>query len=109
MTTVNITISEPRYTIILDGHATGSAEVCSGISALVYALADFLENNEDKIFLKSINLDHAGWGYIMFELEDPSPKMKGAFELVMIGLLQIAKAYPDFCKVDVKDVTEKNF
>ena len=107
MTKVEITISEPRFSIILDGHATGSPEVCSGISALTNALADFLENNDEKLFLKSINMEHSGWGYIMFELEDPSPFIKGAFELVMIGLLQIQKGYPDFCRVTIKDVTDK--
>lgn len=107
MTKIEITISEPRYAIILDGHATGSPEVCSGISALIYSLVGFLDNNEDLLFLKSVKLDHPGWGYVMFELEDPSPKVKGAWEMMMIGLLQIEKSYPDHCQISVKNVTKK--
>lgn len=107
MTKVEITIAEPRYAIILDGHATGSAEVCAGISALMFSLAGFLDNNADELFLSSVKMDNPGWGYIMFELEDPSPKIKGAFELIQIGLLQIQETYPEYCEVIIKDVSAK--
>lgn len=107
MTKIDITISEPRYAIVLDGHATGSPEVCSGISALIYSLVGFLDNNEELLFLKSVKLDRPGWGYVMFELEDPSPKVKGAWEMLIIGLLQIQNTYPDYCDVTIKDVSKK--
>lgn len=107
MTNIEITMNDPRYTIRFEGHATGSAEVCAGISALMYSLEGFLRNNPWDIFIHSSQMDNPGFGYIMFELEDPSPKVKGAFELVVIGLQQIEKSYPDYCKVEVKDLSEK--
>lgn len=107
MTKVEITMAEPRYAMIFDGHATGSAEVCAGISALMFSLEGFLNNHEDELFLLSCKTDKPGWAYIMFELEDPSPKIKGAFELIVIGLLQIQESYPEYCEVTVKDINQK--
>lgn len=107
MTKIEITIADPRFSLVFDGHATGSAEVCAGVSALMYSLEGFLQNNTDDLFIYSAKTDKPGWAYIMFELEDPSPKIKGAFELVVIGLLQIQGSYPDYCQVIVKDLTKK--
>ena len=107
MTKIEITIADPRYSLVFDGHATGSAEVCAGISALMFSLEGFLRNNEQDLFIHSAKIDQPGWGYIMFELEDPSNRVKGAFELVMIGILQIEKSYPEFCSVTIKDITKK--
>ena len=104
MTKIEITIAEPRYSVIIDGHATGSAEVCAGVSALMYSLEGYLRNHEDELFLHSAKVDKPGWAYIMFELEDPSKYIKGAFEMFVIGSLQIADSYPDYCQVEVKDI-----
>lgn len=104
MTKIDITIAEPRYSIIFDGHSTGSAEVCAGISALMYSLEGYLRNNEEDLFIHSAKVDKPGWAYIMFELEEPAKNVKGAFELVVIGLLQIQEAYPEFCEVKVKEI-----
>lgn len=108
MTRAEITLAEPRYSVVLDGHATGSPEVCAGISALVYSLEGFLREHEENLFLHSAKLDQEGWAYIMFELEDhPSNRIKGAFELFTIGLLQIQETYPEFCEVKIKEIGKK--
>lgn len=104
MTRVDITIAEPRYSLIFDGHSTGSAEVCAGISALMYSLEGYLRNNESDLFIHSAKVDKPGWAYIMFELEDPAKNIKGAFELVVIGLLQIQESYPDYCKINITEI-----
>ena len=104
MTRIDITKAEPRFSIQFDGHATGSEEVCAGISALMYSLEGFLRNHEDELFLHSAKLDKPGYGYISFELEDHAKNITGAFELVTIGLLQIAESYPDFCTAKYSEI-----
>ena len=104
MTKIEITKADPRYSIQFDGHATGSAEVCAGISALMYSLEGYLRNHEQDLFLHSAKIDDPGWGYISFELEDPSNFIRGAFDLVVIGLMQIAASYPDFCEVKLNEI-----
>ena len=104
MTKIEITKADPRYSILFDGHATGSAEVCAGISALMYSLEGYLRNHEQDLFLHSAKIDDPGWGYISFELEDPSNFIRGAFDLVMVGLMQIAASYPDFCEVKLNEI-----
>lgn len=104
MTKITITMAEPRFSILFDGHATGSAEVCAGISALMFALEGYLRNHEDELFIHSAKLDEPGFGYISFELEDPAKNITGAFELTAIGLLQIADSYPEFCEVDLNEI-----
>ena len=90
--------------MVIDGHATGSAEVCAGVSALMYSLEGYLRNHDDELFLHSAKVDKPGWAYIMFELEEPQKAIKGAFEMFVIGSLQIADSYPDFCQVEVKEI-----
>lgn len=102
MTRVEIENSYPRYSITFEDHA-GKPEVCAGISALMYSLEGFLTNHEDLLFLHTAKMDSPGWAHIMFELEDPYKNVMGAFELVVIGLMQIAETYPDFCQVVEKE------
>lgn len=104
MTKIEITNAEPRYTVTFDGHATGSAEVCAGVSALMFSLEGYLRNHDKELFLHSARVDKPGWAFIRFELEEPAKDIKGAFEMFTIGVLQIAETYPDFCQVTVKEI-----
>lgn len=104
MTKVEITIAEPRFSIIFDGHAEGSPEVCTAVSTLMFSLEGYLRNHEEELFLHSAKMDSPGWGYLMFELEDPAKDIRGAFDLVMIGLLSIANDCPEYCEVTVKEI-----
>lgn len=106
MTTIEITNAEPRYSLIFDDHA-GDKSVCAAVSALMFSLEGFLRNNQEQLFVLSSKTDKPGWGYLMFELEDPSPKIKGAWELIVIGLMQIADSYPEHCKVTIKEIEPK--
>lgn len=102
MTKVEITNTDPRFVLQIEDHA-GKPEVCAGISALMYSLEGFLCNHEDRLFLHVANIKDPGYAYISFELDGPYKEIKGAWELVMIGLLQIEKSYPDFCKVIISE------
>ena len=86
------------YVLGLRGHATGSERVCAAISGLVYALAGFLANDEDTEML-------AQW----MEPGDVSLQFicgergKAALQLVLIGLMQIEKAHPDYIKTKISE------
>lgn len=100
MTKIYVMAKQPVYNIAFRDHATGAPEVCSGISALMFSLEGFLMNHEDEIssHVSSIPEDNTDAStYIRFESD--SEKVNGAFELVVIGLMQIEASYPDYCRV----------
>ena len=95
MIKVNITVSDDTYDISAEGHALfnpGNDIVCSAVSALFYAFAGYL-HNDSKVRRADIHLDSG----------DAKIKAKGdikqAFDVFIIGLLQIEKAYPDNLKI----------
>lgn len=76
-------------------HATGSVETCAAISALVWALEGYL-HNATGIKIRTERVDSADvtieyWGDQM---------AVGAYLTTIIGLLQIAKQYPDYLDMD---------
>lgn len=98
MIKVNITVSDDTYDISAEGHALfnpGNDIVCSAVSALFYAFAGYL-HNDSKVRRADIHLDSG----------DAKIKAKGdikqAFDVFIIGLLQIEKAYPDNLKIKME-------
>ena len=98
MIKVNIIVSDDTYDISAEGHALfnpGNDIVCSAVSALFYAFAGFLYN-DSKVRRFGIHLDSG----------DAKIEAKGdirqAFDVFVIGLLQIEKSYPDNVKIDLK-------
>jgi uncharacterized protein YsxB (DUF464 family) len=98
MIKVNITVDNDEYCITADGHALfnpGNDIVCSAVSALFYAFAGFL-HNDSKVRRADIHLNSG----------DAEIKAKGdirqAFDVFVIGLLQIEKSYPQNIKIDLK-------
>lgn len=81
-------------------HATGSPQVCAGVSAIVYALAGWLANfgdqEQDTVLLDS--------GEAFFSVDSGLEGTKAAFDLAIIGLLQIAKTHPDHLRVEEEKV-----
>ena len=77
------------------GHATGSEKVCAAISALMYALVGYLVNRDNAVIHDKI-LD-SGYNRVVFEGFDD------AFEVVRIGLLQVAHTYPEYLKITEKE------
>ena len=79
--------------LTLQGHATGSVEVCAAISGIVYALAGYLKNAARK---RCVQIDemalHSGEVSIRFT---GGQAENGAFEMAVIGLLQLEKQYPE--------------
>ncbi len=94
MTTATYHNDENRHFLHVKGHATGSPQVCAGVSAIVYALAGWLANfgdrERDTVILES--------GEAFFSVDGPKESVKTAFDMAIIGFLQIAKTHPDYLR-----------
>ncbi len=88
-----------EHVLMLTGHATGSEKVCAAASGIVYALAGYLENQRaaGKVKLVEMRLDS---GDTRMEWQG-TRGTEAAYEMAVIGLAQIAKAEPDYIKVEV--------
>lgn len=78
-----------RFLVTCKGHATGSEKVCAGVSAVIYALAGWVNNYaeaEVRIELES------GDALITFR---GGSEAEAAFDMALIGLKQIQLAEPD--------------
>ena len=87
--------------LIVKGHATGSTEICAAVSGIVYALAGWMQNNEE-------HLKHKPEPYIDLREGDASIYFRGdqcaaaAFDVAYIGLAQIAQTHPEFVTIETK-------
>lgn len=88
---------EEMCLLSLEDHATGSPAVCAGASAIVYALAGWLRNHEpDEL---TIRLE-PGEAWIWCRRDE---MVDAAFGVAMAGLLQMAKKYPRYIRVEVNE------
>ncbi len=87
MTRVTLREDNGRYSVICEGHATGSCEVCAAVSTLVYTLLGYLKN-VDGVALEN---EEIADGYAEIEFSG-GECAKVAFELIRIGFLQLAMA-----------------
>lgn len=91
---------ENAHLLMMDGHAEydghGRDIVCAGASAIVCALLGWLENNSDDLEYVSEDV-HAGDAKIACE---GGEKTATAFEVTIIGLLQLADSYPSHVEIE---------
>ena len=90
------------FTLILYGHATGSKEVCTAISSIVYALAGYLKNFEDEKAEKQPVIELKS-GFSSFRFSGKGAE--SAYDMSVIGLMQLANQYPEFIQFE----KNKNF
>lgn len=97
MINIKVSVKDDDYSVEAEGHALfnpGNDIVCSAVSALFYAFAGFLHNSS---VVKRADI-HLNSG-------DAKIKARGdiqqAFDMFMIGLLQIEKAYPNNIKMEM--------
>ena len=91
MTRVKARYSGDGYSIVSVGHA-GSSESCTAVSAIIGALAGWVDNNAGTFSLKK------GEAMIAF------PKGGGAetaMDMAVIGLQQVAKASPGDVSIEL--------
>ena len=83
-----------RYSVICEGHATGSVETCAAVSTLVYTLLGYLKNASGVAVENEVIAD----GYA--EIEFSGGECAGvAFELISIGFLQLGQSKSGFIEV----------
>lgn len=87
-----------RCLLSLEGHATGSPEVCAAISGLAYALAGYLVNAEQEGRAEVYTLSMEEGNVVIHGSGDS--RVVGACEAVLLGLRQIAAQYPDYLQMD---------
>lgn len=88
---------EEMCLLSLEGHATGEPAVCAGASSIVYALAGWLKNyapRELNVRLKP------GEAWIWCHRD---ALVDAAFGVALLGLLQMAKKYPRYIRVEVSE------
>lgn len=81
-----------------NGHATGSQDCCTAVSAILYSLAGFLQNDTETT-LDEIALN-PGDARLVFT---GGKEARGALQMAKIGLLQLEKAYGDYLRVNVME------
>lgn len=98
MINIKVSVKDDEYSIEAEGHAlfnSGNDIVCSAVSALFYAFSGFLHNSS---VVKRADI-HLNSG-------DAKIKARGdiqqAFDMFMIGLLQIEKSYPKNIHIHIK-------
>lgn len=91
MTRIKARYGRDGYSIVSVGHA-GSEQTCTAISAILGALAGWVENNSGSYTLEKGN------ARIEFPKYDGAD---GAMDMAVIGLLQVQKAAPDEVKVEI--------
>ncbi|MEA4934256.1 MAG: ribosomal-processing cysteine protease Prp [Lawsonibacter sp.] len=87
-----------RYLLNLDGHATGSPEVCAAVSGLVYALAGYVTNAERDGFATVYHMETESGKAVLHCHGDR--RVEAAYDMAIIGLQQIEKQYPQLVKVE---------
>ena len=94
MTRVTLKKDENRYSVICEGHAVGSVEVCAAVSTLVYTLIGYLKNADDVVVEKSELAD----GYAEIEFSG-GECARVAFEFVAVGFLQLELSHKNFIEI----------
>lgn len=97
MIDIKIKVQDNMCSITARDHATGSPEVCSAVSTLMYTLAGWMINNEEHI-RNPISILESGYSFIMFGYDDIS---KAVFDSIVIGLLQVEKVNDGFIRISL--------
>ena len=96
MTHVTVESGSGRYAITAEGHASGSPEACAGVSAILCALAGWLENAPAGVGVEKITTE-PGRAALRFS---GGAAAETAAELAEIGLRRIALAAPEAVRVE---------
>ena len=92
---------EESHELYIYGHAgydeAGKDIVCSAVSSLGWALIGFLENNAND----TSDYAHLTDSGRLAISSGSSPEVDAAFRMTLIGLMQIAKKYPDHVRVSI--------
>ena len=106
MVRASYTLEENTHTLKIAGHANydeyGKDIVCAGVSSLVQALMGWLEENYHKAETIRVDRDE---GEIIISC-DGGEEVAAVFNMVSLGLEQIADAYPDHVEIDIIGIAD---
>ena len=88
MTRVRLAWGPEGGTLTAEGHATGVPAACAGVSALLYALAEYLDAAG---LARGVTLEK---GAAHIACADAAPA-RAAMAMALTGLRQIARRYPE--------------
>lgn len=94
MTRVTLKEDGGRYSVVCEGHATGSVEVCAAVSTLVYTLFGYLKNADGVAIECEVLAD----GYAEIEFSG-GENARAAYELICIGFLQLEQSSAKFIEI----------
>lgn len=104
MTDVTATYRKDRYTLAIHGHAEGSPKSCNAVSAIIYALAGWLDNRPE--LRDELRL---GKGDVLIAFHG-GKDARAAMDMAVIGLGQIAEqGGREFVKVSVAVIRRTDF
>lgn len=81
------------FLLVCKGHATGSEDVCAGVSAIVYALAGWAENYAESDVKTEFE---SGDALVTFR---GGSEAEAAFDMAVIGLKQIEAGHGRYISV----------
>ena len=94
------------HTLSVNGHAgyakRGEDIVCAGVSAIVYSLVAWLENNSESEEYVSID-EHNGEVVIACEGDD---NVASVFYMAAIGIETISNTYPDHVDINIVGIAD---
>ncbi len=91
MTTVTASMSGGIYRIEAHGHATGSVEVCSAVSAIICTLEAYAKKRCNVLRCKVKS------AHVILEFAGDNAGI--AYEMTLEGLLRVQKAEPEYLTV----------
>ena len=97
MTRIKAIYGKGGFAVRADGHATGSAEACAGVSAILFALAGWLENSGVWRHSSTVKMRSGGAELLFVKSGDTEAVM----DMTVIGLAQIAAKYPDSVALEI--------
>lgn len=94
------------HTLSVNGHAgyskRGEDIVCAGVSAIVYSLIAWLENNSESEEFVSID-EHNGKVVIACEGDE---KVASVFYMAAVGIETISNTYPDHVNINIVGIAD---
>lgn len=92
MTKIYCAQNKDRYSLRAEGHATGSQEACSGVSAITNALLLYAINEPDHVRVIHTREEEAGHFCLRFSGDETAG---AAWKMAVMGLISISMAYPE--------------
>lgn len=101
MTKVYFQSDGSSFNVAAKDHASGSEVACAGVSAVMYELAGYLVNAQRAGIVWDVS-GHLKSGDAV-QAWSGGIEAKTAYDMTRIGLMQIAKSYPQFVEIVVDD------